>query len=215
VTGLLRINAPRGVLRFVIEPMLAEFCAAHPHLQVEIFAEDALIDIVDEGFDAGIRIGETLNADMVAVRLTQPFDWVVVGSPDYIERFGRPKRPEDLKQHRCIRYRLASRGGIYRWEFEDGNRALEVSVDGPVIVNDTALNILAAVKGMGLAYTAAPLVQEHLASGELVRVLDKFVPRSPGLFLYYPSRAQTLPKLRAFAEFAKRRLKSLRSGVRA
>jgi len=211
VTGLLRLNVPRTVIPFIAEPILRDFCAAHPAVEVEIFAEDQLTNIVEDGFDAGIRLGELVEADMVAVRLSPPFKFAVVGSPQYFERHGRPRTPEDLRQHRCIRSRRRSGNAIYRWEFEHDARTIEVEVSGPVIVNDYALNVAAAATGLGLSYTAVPIAQSHIARGELETVLDEFCPRSSGLFLYYPRRAQAFPKLRVFVEFVRRRL-SLRQG---
>ncbi|OWJ65966.1 LysR family transcriptional regulator [Inquilinus limosus] len=201
VTGLLRLNMPRALVPFLAEPILAQFGAAHPALQIEIFAEDGLANIVAEGFDAGIRLGELLEADMVAVRLTPPFQFAVVGSPAYFARHGRPQRPEDLHRHACIGTRQSPQGPIYRWEFVEGSRAFDIAVAGPVIVNSGGLNLMAAAMGLGLAYTAAPAAQDQVAAGALEPVLQDFCPGTPGLFLYYPSRAQALPKLRAFIEF--------------
>lgn len=208
VTGLLRITMPRPLLPFFSDELLSEFCARYPALEVELFADNALTDIVGEGFDAGIRLGELLEADMVALRLTPAFRFVVVGSPDYFERYGRPRKPAELQAHRCIRSRRAARRSIYRWEFVEDGRDIEVSVDGPLIVNDGALNISAAVKGLGLAYVPEPIVIQHVRKGELEIVLGDYASNSPGLFLYYPSRSQMLPKLRAFIDFARERVRA-------
>lgn len=208
VTGLLRITMPRPLLPFFSDELLSEFCARYPALEVELFADNALTDIVGEGFDAGIRLGELLEADMVALRLTPAFRFVVVGSPDYFERHGKPRKPAELQAHRCIRSRRAARRSIYRWEFVEDGRDIEVSVDGPLIVNDGALNIAAAVKGLGLAYAPEPIVMQHVRKGELEIVLGDYAPDSPGLFLYYPSRSQMLPKLRAFIDFARERVRA-------
>jgi DNA-binding transcriptional LysR family regulator len=132
----------------------------------------------------------------------------VVGTPDYLDRHGRPIRPEDLHRHRCIGFRATATDALYRWELKDDNPAFDVAVSSPIIVNDWALNIAMTAKGFGLAYTPEPLAQPHIARGELDRVLDAFCPERPGLFLYYPSRAQALPKLRAFVEFAHNRMLS-------
>jgi DNA-binding transcriptional LysR family regulator len=207
VTGLLRLNMPAALVHFLAEPILVEFRAAHPALQVEIFAEDGLTNIIAEGFDAGIRLGELLEADMVAVRLTPPFKFSVVGAPAYFARHGRPQRPENLHRHACIGTRRTSQGPIYRWEFVDGNRAFDMAVAGPVIVNTGEMNVMAAELGIGLAYTAAPAVQEQIAAGGLEPVLEEFCAGTPGLFLYYPSRAQALPKLRAFIQFVHDKLR--------
>jgi DNA-binding transcriptional LysR family regulator len=207
VTGLLRLNIPRPLLRFFAERVLPEFCTAYPSVELELFAEDGLVNIVEEGFDAGIRLGELLEADMVAIRLTPPFRFVVVGAPSYFAQHGHPARPEDLKEHQCIRSRRSSRRSIYHWEFDEDGREIEVEVRGPLIHNDTQLNITAAVMGLGLAYTPEPLAKLHLDRGELQTTLMAFAPSSPGMFLYYPSRAQALPKLRAFVDFARDRVR--------
>lgn len=201
VTGLLRLNMPRSLVPFLAEPILTEFGAAHPALQIEIFAEDGLTNIVAEGFDAGIRLGELVEADMVAVRLTPAFQFAVVGAPAYFARHGRPQRPEDLQRHACIGTRSTPQGPIYRWQFVEGSRAFDMAVAGPLIVNSGGLNLMAAEMGVGLAYTAAPAAQEQITAGLLEPVLEAFCPGTPGLFLYYPSRAQALPKLRAFVQF--------------
>lgn len=200
--GLLRLNMMRAIAPHLVDTALAGFVATYPDVEVEICAEDGLVDLVAGGFDAGIRLGELLQADMVAVRLSPPFRFVVVGSPDYIARCGRPERPADLRRHACIRTRLG-RGSIAPWEFMDGNRPVEVAVNGPLIFNDYAANTAAALKGVGLAYVAEPMVEEHLSEGRLEVVLDDYAPRSSGVYLYYPSRTQMLPKLRAFVDYVR------------
>jgi DNA-binding transcriptional LysR family regulator len=204
--GLLRLNVPRSVIPHLIEPVLKGFAESYPAVEVEVFGEDGFIDLVEGGFDAGIRLGEFLQADMISLRLTPPFRFIVAGSPDYFERNGRPSRPEDLRDHRCIRVRQPSSGAIWRWEFQDGNQSLEISVGGPLIVNDLTLNTNAAVQGIGLAYLAEPLVWDHLGDGRLETVLDAFACSTPGAYLYYPSRVQMLPKLRAFIDYMKANL---------
>jgi len=205
IKGLLRINVPRPMVPFLADGFVRDFCDEYPEVELEIFAEDRLVDIVEEEFDAGIRLRELIDTDMIAVRLSPPFDYLVVGSPKYLSRHGRPKRPEDLREHRCIRSRRSSRAAIYRWEFLQNKREYAVSVSGPLIVNDPALNVSSAALGLGLAYTAAPIAMPFIERGELETVLKEFCPSSPGVFLYYPSRAQALPKLRAFIEFARKR----------
>ena len=180
--------------------------AAYPDVEVEIFADDGFVDIVEGGFDAGFRLGESLQADMVAVRVSPPFRFVIAGSPGYFERRGRPQTPEDLRHHACIRFRQMSSQGIYRWEFEHGNRAFEMAVHGPLIVNDTSVNIAAALDGIGLCYVAEPLVEALVEEGRLELTLLDFMPDTPGMFLYYPSRAQAMPKLRAFVEHMRQAL---------
>jgi DNA-binding transcriptional LysR family regulator len=200
-SGLLRITVPRAMVAPVIEPVLADFCHAYPKIEVEIVADSGFVDIVEGGFDAGIRLGESLQTDMIRVRLTPQFHFCVVGTPDYLDRRGRPQRPGELTGHSCIRFRYVHSGVIYRWEFQENGRAFEVAIDGPVIVNEEALTLAMAKRGLGLAYVARPLVADALADGRLEAVLEPFLPLSAGVFLYYPSRAQMLPKLRAFVDF--------------
>lgn len=198
--GLLRLNLPRAVVRYVIEPVLAGFCEAYPEVEVEICADDSFVDLVEGGFDAGIRLGEYLEADMVAVRLTPPFRFLVVGTPALLARHGRPERPADLRGMPCLRMRQ-SRGSISNWHFQDGNRPVEVAVSGPVIVNDLEAALAVARRGVALVHLAEPLVKDLIADGELETVLDDFASSSPGVYLYYPSRTQMLPKLRAFIDY--------------
>jgi DNA-binding transcriptional LysR family regulator len=199
-SGLLRLNASRGFIGAVINGVLPSFLAANPNVQVEIWADDGFTDIVAEGFDAGFRMGESLEADMIAVRVSPPFRFAVVGSPDYFAKHGRPQEPHDLIRFPSIRFRHTTSQSIYRWEFMAGNHPVNVVVDGPIIVNDTAVNIAAALNGIGLAYVAEPLVWKEIEAGSLETVLTDFLPMTPGVFMYFPSRAQAMPKLRAFID---------------
>jgi DNA-binding transcriptional LysR family regulator len=199
--GLLRLNVPRAAIPFLIEPVMEGFTAAYPEVAVEICGEDELIDLVERGFDAGIRMGEHLEADMIGVRLTPPFRLVVAGSPEYFAKHGRPAVPADLRGHRCIRARAPSTGAISRWHFEAAGQPIEMSVDGPLIVNDLDVAKTAALRGVGLAYLAEPLAAGDIAAGRLELALEAHCAWSPGAYLYYPSRAQMLPKLRAFVDF--------------
>lgn len=204
--GLLRLNMPRAVIPLLIEPIIADFCARYPDVDVEIAGEDAIIDLAASGHDAGIRIGELLEADMVSVRLSPPFRYVIVGAPAYLEREGRPQAPADLKAHSCIRQRIGGTGMLIPWRLSDGTRSIDVAPRGRVIVSDNAAVVALAERGLGLAQTSEPLVQDQLASGVLEIVLDSYAPSSPGLFLHYPGRAQVLPKLRAFIDHVKEAL---------
>ncbi|TCU14972.1 DNA-binding transcriptional LysR family regulator [Rhizobium azibense] len=203
-SGTLRLNASRGVIPFLLDP-LREFCEAYPGIEVELFAEDGLSDIAANGFDAGIRLGERIQPDMVAVRLSPSFRFIVAGSPSYFAQNPKPEHPNDLGDHRCIRFRLGTSGKIINWTFRDGKRTYEVAVKGPMILNDTPAMVAAALKGLGLIYVAEPVIEEHLSSGRLVSVVDDCAIESPGLFLYYPKRNSLLPKLRVFVEFARAR----------
>jgi DNA-binding transcriptional LysR family regulator len=205
--GLLRINMPRSTIALVIEPMIASFCEQHPEVDVEIAGEDGLIDLAESGFDAGIRIGEMLDADMVAVRLSEPFRYITVASPSYIQKKGRPLSFADLKTHDCIRMRYQS-GAIAQWHFNDGNREVDIAVKGRIITNDMATTIAMAERSLGIAYVSEPLVADQLRSGALESVLEHGATSSPGLFLYYPSRKQMLPKLRAFIDHLKQEIRS-------
>jgi DNA-binding transcriptional LysR family regulator len=204
VTGLLRLNVPRVALPLVVTPILERTARELPGLTVEAFTDDALVDIVAAGFDAGIRVGAMIAQDMVTLRLTPPFRSVVVGAPAYLSRAGAPLTIEALRGHACINYRQIERRGIYRWELERDGADVAVEVAGPVIVNDTLHARDLARRGIGLAYLFEPLVRADLASGRLVQVLGAHAAREEGLFLYYPRRSRAAPKLRAFVEVARR-----------
>jgi DNA-binding transcriptional LysR family regulator len=202
--GLLRLAVPRAVVPILLEPLIASFCQAYPDVEVEIAASEELIDITAEGFDAGIRLGQFIAADMVAVRLTPPFRLITVGSPAYLARRGRPERPDDLRDHACLRIRR-SNGGIAPLSLRDNNRDLDIAVSGPLIANDFPTMLGAAIEGLGLAQVPEPIAAAAVSAGKLVQVLARFAPTAPGVFLYYPSRRQVLPKLRAFIDHVKSR----------
>ncbi|MGK3982390.1 LysR family transcriptional regulator [Sorangium sp. So ce136] len=199
--GLLRLTVPRMAVPFVIEPVLPHFRRAHPGVDVEISVDNTFVDLAETGFDAGVRIGEALSKDMIAVRLTADLRWVVVGAPAYFAAHGRPEVPEDLLAHACIRYRFQS-AALYRWEFARDGREIAVDAPGAITVNDGELALSLAREGLGLAYTADTVVAEDLARGTLATALDAYAPAGPGLFLYFPARAQTQAKLRAFIDTA-------------
>lgn len=200
--GRLRINLMRGAIQPLFEPIIAGFCDTYPEIELEIYADDALSDLNAGGFDAGVRMGESLEADMIAVRLSGAFRFVAVAAPAYVERYGMPQRPEELRTHRCVRMRLSS-GAMLPWTFVDGNREFDVPVSGPVIVNDFAGIMVAVRSGIAMGMVAEPVVHEHIERGDLKLVLGDFAPSSAGLFLYYPSRKQVMPKLRAFIDYAR------------
>jgi DNA-binding transcriptional LysR family regulator len=202
--GLLRLTVPRAVVPILLEPVLASFARAYPEIELEIDANEDLIDLAASGFDAGIRLGQLIAADMVAVRLSPPFRLVVVASPDYLRRRGAPGRIEDLRGHACLRMRQSG-GAIAPFVFASGNKRVEAAVLGPLIANDFPTLLGAAVQGLGLAQLPAPIVAKQLAAGKLAAVLQPFAPMAPGVFLYYPSRRQTPPKLRAFIDHIKSR----------
>jgi DNA-binding transcriptional LysR family regulator len=200
----LRLTVPRAVVPILVEPLIASFCQAYPEVEVEIAASEGLVDLASGGFDAGIRLGQFIAADMVTVRLTKPFPFIIVGSPAYLARSGRPERPDDLRQHACLRLRR-SNGALAEWSLTDSGRAIDIAVSGPLIAHDFPTMLGAAIEGVGLAQVPEPIAAEPVAAGKLLRVLDRFSPMAPGVFLYYPGRRQTLPKLRAFIDHVKGR----------
>jgi len=202
--GLLRLSVPRAVVSILLEPLIASFCQAYPEVEVEIAVSEKLVDLAAQGFDAGIRLGQFIATDMVAVRLSPPFRLIVVGGPAYFARRGRPECPDDLREHACLRLRRSS-GALAPWSLNDKGRELEISVSGPLIANDFPTMLGAALKGVGLAQVPEPVAAEAVAAGRLLEVLRPFAPVTPGVFLYYPSRRQMLPKLRAFVDHVKSR----------
>jgi len=203
-SGLLRLSVPRAVIPLLLEPLIASFCKANPEVEVEISASKELIDLAAEGFDAGIRLGQFVAADMVAVPMTPPFRLVVVGSPAYFAQHKRPKHIDDLREHACLRWRRSS-GALALWSFDDNGHGIEIAVSGPLIASDYSTMLGAAIEGIGLAQLPAPMTAEGLKSGKLAQVLDTYAPVIPGVFLYYPDRRQILPKLRAFIDHVKSR----------
>ena len=208
VTGLLRINAPRIVLDMALTPVLAKLAWQHPKLTVEIFANDALVDIVAQGFDAGIRLGEAVQQDMIAVRLTQPFDAILAASQDYLDAKGNPKVIADLHGHNCIGYRFVGSGGIFEWELTDGKKITTIKTSGTALVTDATHAINLALAGVGITYTFEPLARRYIREGRLTWLLPRTAVKQNGLFLYYPRRATMAPKLRAFIDVAKGVLRS-------
>jgi DNA-binding transcriptional LysR family regulator len=198
--GRLRLSVPRAAYPLVVAPTLPKFRERHPRIEVDIVFDDRMVDIVGGGFDAGIRLAEYVQRDMIGVRLTDAFRFVVVGAPSYLEARGTPERPEDLLQHECLTFRSETTGSLYAWEFERGRRSWRVSVRGGVVVNDGLFCPALAERGLGLAYAFEPLVDDALRAGRLRRVLEPYAPTVPGLFLYYPSRAQSSAPLRSFIE---------------
>ena len=206
VTGRLRINSPRSTLPLLTNRLLPDFCEMYPRVQLELIGEDRLVDIVAEGFDAGIRRSDFVPPDMIAKRLTPSIRFVVVGTPLYFQRFGRPLHPNDLGRFPCVQMRRSS-SAMFDWEFTSGNERTKIQVGGPFISNDVQTVIRAALRGVGLARLPVSLVMSHLVRGEMEAVLDEFAVEEPGLMVYYPKQNHTLPKLRAFADFACSRLR--------
>jgi DNA-binding transcriptional LysR family regulator len=204
--GTLRLNVPHIGSKYVLEPILAAFLAAYPEIRIDVAAEDGFVDIVAEGFDAGIRLGETVDRGMIGVRISEDHRVAVVGSPAYFSVRGKPKHPRDLVAHECINYRARSSGQVYRWEFTEKGKDFDIAVDGRLVCNEVDLMVRAAVDGIGLAHAIEATVRTEIDDGRLVRVLDAFCPPFPGFFLYYPSRAHIPPKLRVFIDFLRARV---------
>jgi len=199
-SGRLRINAPPPAIDLVLAPMVAPFMEAYPQIDLEIIGESSFVDIVAQGFDAGLRYGEHLAQDMIAVSLGPPQRYAVVASPDYVARHGKPRHPKDLLDHRCIRIRFG-RGALLDWEFEKAGQVVKVSPPPRLIANYPGLVQRAAHDGFGFWLTFEGYVREAIKSGALISVLDDWCAPFPGPFLYYPSRRQTPPALAAFIAF--------------
>jgi DNA-binding transcriptional LysR family regulator len=202
-TGVLRLNLPRLGYQQVLAPKLEAFLAAYPEITLDVHVDDAFADIIDGGFDAGIRIGEMVERDMIGVRVSADLRSAIVGSPAYFARHDEPKHPRDLHAHDCINYRRRALGKVYAWEFTDKGKDFAVAVNGRLLIDDADLMLSAALDGLGLAYLLESTVREAVAAGRLVRVLEAFCPPFPGFFLYYPSRRQVAPKLKSLVDFLK------------
>ena len=201
-TGTLRITAAR-TSGWRLVPIVTHMRKKHPDLAIEISLDDAFVDIVARGFDAGVRLGDSVEKDMVRVQLSKETRWSIVGSPAYLGASGRPRRPEDLVRHQTIRQRFLGSGAIYRWELEQRGKTVTVDVPGGIVVDDIALLAELAREGAGLAYVADEAVEADLAVGRLERVLVPFVTPGPGLYLYFPARTEAQPKLRALIDAVK------------
>jgi DNA-binding transcriptional LysR family regulator len=191
--GAIRITAGEHSAQAVLWPAVAKLLAEYPDIRVEIVVDQGLVDIVAERYDAGVRLGEQVAKDMIAVRIGPDLRMAVVGAPAYFAARGKPKTPHDLTEHNCINLRLPTYGGLYAWEFEKGGRELKVRVEGQLIVNTNPLRLDAARAGLGLAYLLEEHVAEALAQGQVVRALADWCPPFPGYHLYYPSRRQPTP----------------------
>ncbi|WP_439821735.1 LysR family transcriptional regulator [Pseudomonas sp. HLG18] len=201
-SGNLRITSGRQACELVLLPIASEFLQAYPDIRLEVVESDALLDIVAAGFDAGVRFGNRLEADMVSLPIGPNLRSVVVGSPAFFQRHPAPQQPEELHALPCIRHRFPS-GSMYRWEFERDGIEQEIDVNGPLTLGDVSLMVGPALQGLGLAYVFEDMVSEHLAAGRLVQVLADWCPYYPGLHLYYPSRRHVPAPLKAFIDFAR------------
>lgn len=199
--GTVRIGAIRLAASVVLEPLLRGFTDAHPRVVLDLTLDDGVADPVAGGFDATIRLGEAIEADMVAVPVTRELRQCVVASPDYLARFGRPATPRDLRDHRCINWRWPGQSHLYAWEFEEKGRPFQISVNGPLVVSDRSVAIAAATAGVGIAQVNAAAVDEALHQGALVSILDEWCPSFPGFQLCLPKQRQMSPALRAFIQY--------------
>jgi DNA-binding transcriptional LysR family regulator len=188
--GTIRITTGIDAAQTILWPALSKLLSDYPDVHVELSVNSGFVDIVAERFDAGVRLGETVAQDMIAVRIGPDMRMAAVASPSYFADRKPPRRPHDLAAHNCINLRFPTLGGLYAWEFEKAGRAVNVRVDGQVVVNDIALALQAALDGAGIAYLPESYVQAHIHSGNLVRVLADWSPPFPGYHLYYPSRRQ-------------------------
>ncbi len=192
-SGIVRITSTHHAAETLLWPKLAKVMREYPDIAIELVTDEGLTNIVSERFDAGVRVGEYVEKDMIAVRIGPEMRQAIVGTPDYFKEHGIPKRPEDLTGHRCINLRRVTRGGYHPWEFEKRGRQINVRVEGQLAVNSLELACNAALEGLGLAYLPGDLVQDHIATKRLLRVLEDWCEPYPGYHLYYPSSRQHAP----------------------
>ena len=205
--GRVKLSVPSEAAAFLIGPVMATFLERYPDVEIEVSVSNRMIDVIEGGFDAGIRYGGTVPEDMVAQRLSRDIRWLVVGAPSYFERHGVPTHPNDLLQHQCIRIRIGD-DSVYRWEFERDTEQLQVNVPGALVVDHGEIGLAAVRQGAGLFYVADPMVRQDLNQGVLRTVLDDWSPLGPGFHIYYSSRRQIPAALRLFIELV-RELKPL------
>lgn len=198
-SGVLRINAGEEGMRLLLQQVVPRFLERYPHVSLDLVCDGTLADIVEQGFDAGVRLAESVPQDMIAVPFGSDVRFLAVASPSYIETFGRPTTPDELRQHRCIRQRFPS-GKLYRWEFEKHGQEVAIDVPGVLTLNHTLLMIEAAASGLGIAYVPEPSAQPWLSDGRLVALLEDWSPLIGGLRLYYPGHRHIPASLRAFIE---------------
>ena len=199
-SGTVRLTLSEHALESVVWPKLEPVLRDYPDITVELSLDNMFRNIVEEGYDAGVRLGESVEQDMVAVRIGPDWRLVAVGSPEYFAAHGKPQHPRDLLHHRCINIRHERSGSLYAWEFEKDGTELRVRVDGQLTFNETRSMIEPVINGYGIAYLPESTVEHHIASGELLQVLDDWSPYFDGYFLYYPSRRQNLPAFQVIVE---------------
>jgi DNA-binding transcriptional LysR family regulator len=206
VSGRLRINLARAALPLLANRLLPDFLEAYPNVQLELCGNDNFVDIVEQGFDAGIRMAGLVPTDMIAVPLTPRIRFAVVAAASYVRKHGRPSHPRELEQFNCIQLRRWT-GSIFDWNFVENGKRVTVPINGSLIVNDVEVCLHAVLRGVGFARLATLLVMSYIENGEMETALDEYADERPGLMLYYPSRSQSLPKLRAFTRFAQKRMR--------
>ena len=202
--GLLRLNVSRIAAELLLFPHMGDFADSYPDVTLELVCDNRMVDLVEGGFDAGIRLGESLAQDVVGVPIGGSQRMVTFASPRYLKGRTLPRTPEDLRAHRCLNYRLTT-GGLYRWEYAQDGRVLDIALDGPVVSNDSGVLLAAARAGAGITSAFEGVVREDFASGRLVPLLEPWWPVFPGFYLYHPSRAQMPRKLRVFIDFLQAR----------
>ncbi|MBY8972741.1 LysR family transcriptional regulator [Pseudomonas sp. P867] len=186
--GLVRISAPRTAIELVIVPQMRRLASDYPGISLEIVAQEQFTNIVEQGFDAGIRLGKDLQNDMRAVRVTSDQRFAIVATPEYFRRYGKPQHPEDLLNHRCIGWRKSFSGELYKWEFQKKDQIFSVAVNSPLILDDARVMVQAALAHVGIAFALEQEVAGHIAAGYLERVIADWCPAFPGFYLYYPNR---------------------------
>ncbi len=199
-SGKLRINLPRVVYPNILEPLVTSFIKKYPEVSVELYFEDELSDLIEGGFDAGVRLTELTAKDMVAIKIFGPIKHVVVASPSYLDKMGRPKHPRELVDHNCLTFRFGKASIYDRWEFEHRNKEFRVQVKGSMISNESSALHRAAIDGMGMVYSIEEIIQAELKSKKLEKILEPYACKGDGFYLYFPSASQVLPKLRAFID---------------
>ncbi len=202
ISGTVRINAPRLAATLLIRDILPVMSERYPDVVIDLVVEGKLIDIVAAGFDAGVRLFDSIPKDMIAVPFADPVSFICVASPAYLERFGEPQMPDDLRRHRCIGHRVPS-GKLHRWEFERAGRAMTLDLNGSVVLDDEELMVDAAINGLGIAYVASPAAEAALRDGRLRRNLPEWTPASDHIGVYYPGHRAVPPALRAFLDVVK------------
>jgi DNA-binding transcriptional LysR family regulator len=188
-----------------LQPLLPGFLKAYPDVHVELTNDEGYVDIVEGGFDAGVRLGESVQKDMIAVPLGGPITVAVVGAPAYFKRHPAPMHPDELADHNCVRFRFSGSGAIFKWELTVDGRTVEYEIGGNLTITDSLFSIDAALDGVGLAYTFEDLALPHIKSKALKRVLQAYSPTFPGFYLYYPSRRQQSSKLKALVDYVRTR----------